>query len=162
MKTYYFEDHIKISDRKPVEGYVEAYNGENKIFEGHNLVVDAGRELVKDYIMGNLYLFYGESDVSTTPDTTIPDSSPAATCQIPSSSEQFNDNNISITRTDTGLVVSLNIVINPMLGVSRSIQELGTFFQITGTETKTLFSRITFPPIPLTTDPITFIYKLYF
>ena len=119
MKTYYFEDHIKISDHKPVEGYVEAYNGENKIFEGHNLVVNSGRNLIKEYIMSGLYLFYGNSNEATKPSTdkTPDDNSP--TCQIPSGSESFN-NNISITRTDSsdGLVVTLNIVIEPTMGSS--------------------------------------------
>ena len=162
MKTYYFEDHIKISDRKPVEGYVEAYNGENKIFEGHNLVVDAGRLLIKGYMMDHLYLFYGNGDNGTTP---ISEEYPKDnTCKIPTSEETgTKENNISITRKDDGLVTTLDITITPTMGSSNSIQELGTFFKITdGDVDGTLFSRITFPIIPLTTDPITFIYKLYF
>ena len=125
MKTYYFEDHIKISDHKPVEGYVEAYSCENKIFEGHNLVVNRGRKLIKDHIMSGLYLFYGSNSESTKPSTdkTPDDNSP--TCQIPSGSESPNNelssNNISITRTDDGLVVTLTIVITPTVGNSYSI-----------------------------------------
>lgn len=117
MKTYYFEDHIKISDRKPVEGYVEAYNGENKIFEGHNLVVNSGRILIKDYIMGNLHLFYGSNSDGTNPDSTLGTIDDNKTCLI----SIGTDNNISVTKKDDGLVVSLNIVIEPKMGGSDSI-----------------------------------------
>jgi hypothetical protein len=114
MKTYYFEDHIKISDRKPVEGYVEAYNGENKIFEGHNLVVNAGRMLIKDYIMGKLYLFYGNSSDATTPGSTKEKFDKDKCC----STSDSKNNNITVTRSDSadGLVVSLSIVIEPIMG----------------------------------------------
>ena len=125
MKTYYFEDHIKISDHKPVEGYVEAYSSENKIFEGHNLVVNSGRELIKDYIMSGLYLFYGNSDEATKPSTDKTPDNSSVTCKIPFGTEppnnELSNNNISITRTDDGLVVKLNIVITPTMGNSYSI-----------------------------------------
>ena len=122
MKTYYFEDHIKISDRKPVEGYVEAYNGENKIFEGHNLVVNSGRELIKNYITSNLFLFYGNSDRATTPDSSITADIVENSCPLPGNNKEPISNNISITiSNDGGLAVTLNIVINPIMGESYSI-----------------------------------------
>ena len=125
MKTYYFEDHIKISDHKPVEGYVEAYNGENKIFEGHNLVVNSGRKLIKDYVMRGLYLFYGNSNEATKPSTDKTPDNSSVTCKIPFGTEppnnELSSNNISITITDDGVLVTLNIVITPTMGSSYSI-----------------------------------------
>jgi hypothetical protein len=125
MKTYYFEDHIKISDRKPVEGYVEAYNGENKIFEGHNLVVNAGRMAIRDFVMGNVYLFYG-SDGEATISTTLHPSNTDNICKIPTKKDNNNimsikNNNISITRVDDEFDTTLKITINPIIGSSESI-----------------------------------------
>jgi hypothetical protein len=49
-KTYYFEEHVGFSDKKPVKGVVSAFHNDNKIFEGDNLVVDTGRVFLRDYM----------------------------------------------------------------------------------------------------------------
>ena len=61
-KTYYFEDHFGVSEKKPVRGLVTGHVNGSEVFNGENLVVDSGRLYMMNHIGDRLTIFWGEGD----------------------------------------------------------------------------------------------------
>lgn len=179
------ENFFNIDDELLIRGEVKMINNSTKsiIFEKHNMIVDNGRNVIRDLFLKNIinfgtgdiislvdfdkkgkisYLVFGSGNVATTRDMDTLNAKKYSVRLIgPDSLNDTEDitSNCSVSRefnsTDNKLTYTIDLQSIPTSGV---IQELGLYFK-----DGTLFSRLAFDPIPVGPDTnITLEYSICF
>jgi hypothetical protein len=167
MKKITLKDSFRVSDSK-VTGYVVIKENGKIIIKKENMIVEAGREYIKDRIFGDSALtikkiFFGNStkvvestDILSTTFTNLTTPTSIGSLDIVDDTEEF-----SIDKTTDRQVVYSATITKEILGLTddKSVSELGLVLS----DGTTLFSRLLFNAIPLTDNHTYEIsYYIYF
>lgn len=185
--VYDLKEYIKASDScSPIRGYVVMTDEDGKtLFAKHNMIVEKGRELIRDLVYNNVFYtdvggistskkerkahfssikFGNSNDVTKPSDTALHSKEPISfnISLTNSINETINGGITHISNNNTEKCIHILTNINTTDKTAKLIiSEAGLFF--TEDSDETLFSRVAFAPITINSNHIyTLNYYIYF